>query len=165
MIAAGSGIAPFRGFWMKRWQQQQDGCSVGKTLLYFGCKKRSMNLFHKETEALSKNCKSISFLRWMMTCSSDLMLDFEREVAYSREPNQPKMYVQDLITRDAGKIYNLWLNKGGYIYVCGKVQMAEEVCQALLDILTHLGNMNKATAATMLEGMKKTYRFQEDIFG
>jgi len=165
MIAAGSGIAPFRGFWMKRWQQQQDGYPVGKTLLYFGCRKKSMNLFHKETEAASKNGQSLSSLRWIMQCSSDMMLDFEREVAYSREPNQPKMYVQNLITRDAEKIYDLWQKKGGYIYICGKIQMAEEVGQALLDILTHLGNMDKATAAATLEDMKKIYRYQEDIFG
>ena len=36
-------------------------------------------------------------------------LDFEREVAYSREPDQPKKYVQNLITRDAIKIYDYWI--------------------------------------------------------
>ena len=53
MIGAGSGIAPFRGFWMKRWQQQQAGQNVGKTILYFGCRKKSMNLLRNETEALT----------------------------------------------------------------------------------------------------------------
>ena len=66
LIAAGSGIAPFRGFWMRRWEQQQDGYAVGKTLLYFGCRKKSMNLFKNETEAASKNNQSLSSLRWMM---------------------------------------------------------------------------------------------------
>merc|ERR1711892_718683 len=165
MIAAGSGIAPFRGFWMRRWEQQQDGYAVGKTLLYFGCRKKSMNLFKNETEAASKNNQSLSSLRWMMQCSNDNLLDFEREVAYSREPGQPKQYVQNLITRDAEKIYDLWQKKGGYIYICGKIKMAEEVGQALTEVLTHLGNMDKATANATLEDMRKLYRYQEDIFG
>ena len=53
MIAAGSGIAPFRGFWMKRWEQHLDGHTVGKTLLYFGCRKKTMNLFKNETDSVS----------------------------------------------------------------------------------------------------------------
>ena len=36
-------------------------------------------------------------------------LDFEREVAYSREANTHKQYVQHLIYRDAAKIYDYWL--------------------------------------------------------
>ena len=44
-----------------------------------------------------------------MQCSDVGAIDFEREVAYSREANQPKHYVQNLITRDAVKIYDLWI--------------------------------------------------------
>ena len=35
--------------------------------------------------------------------------EFEREVAFSRESNQPKQYVQNLLTRDAAKIYDHWI--------------------------------------------------------
>ena len=35
--------------------------------------------------------------------------DFERETAYSREQNMPKQYVQNLITKDATRIYDLWI--------------------------------------------------------
>ena len=54
MICAGSGIAPFRGFWMRRFQQCQEGQVVGKTIMYFGCRKKSMNLLKNETEMLAK---------------------------------------------------------------------------------------------------------------
>ena len=50
MICAGSGIAPFRGFWMRRFQQCQQGYAVGPTFLYFGCRKKSMNLLKNETD-------------------------------------------------------------------------------------------------------------------
>ena len=61
MIAAGSGIAPFRGFWRKRWQQQQAGLTVGKTFLYFGCRKETMNLLERETERLTHHQRSQYF--------------------------------------------------------------------------------------------------------
>ena len=47
------------------------------------------------------------FKRWQ--CSDVGAIDFEREVAYSRENNHPKQYVQNLITRDAVKIYDMWI--------------------------------------------------------
>ena len=54
MICAGSGIAPFRGFWMKRYQHCQEGQVVGPTLLYFGCRRKSMNLLKNEDDMVSK---------------------------------------------------------------------------------------------------------------
>ena len=58
-------------------------------------------LFHKNI---------FSLLRRIM-CNDGIATDFEfdREVAYSREPNQPKQYVQNLLTRDAARIYELWV--------------------------------------------------------
>ena len=109
-------------------------------------------------------------------------LDFEREVAYSREINHPKQYVQNLISRDAVKIYDFWIkysfniplvasyqsfccSKGCYIYVCGKIQMAEAVEKTLLEILKHIGNLDSDTAQEKFDSMRKNLRYQEDIFG
>ena len=55
MICAGSGIAPFRGFWMRRYEQCQQGHMVGPTFLYFGCRKKSMNLLKDETDLASNS--------------------------------------------------------------------------------------------------------------
>ena len=90
MIGTGSGIAPFRGLWMRRVEQHKAGSNVGKTLLYFGCRKHTMNLLEEET-------------------SHTYGMDFQREVAFSREPGQDKQYVQDIIKRDAAKIYDIWV--------------------------------------------------------
>ena len=59
--------------------------------------------------SVTKNI-SHSFLRRIM-CNDGIAKNFEfdREVAYSREPNQPKQYVQNLLTRDAAKIYEMWV--------------------------------------------------------
>ena len=44
-----------------------------------------------------------------MQCSDVGAIDFERQVAYSREPGHTKQYVQNLITRDAINIYDIWI--------------------------------------------------------
>ena len=54
MIAAGSGIAPFRGFWQYRQQQARAGAKVGFTLLIYGCRMESMDLLRDETSKLSR---------------------------------------------------------------------------------------------------------------
>ena len=46
--------------------------------------------------------------------------EFEREVAFSQESNQPKQYVQNLLTRDAAKIYDHWIRYK--IYVDDRIQ-------------------------------------------
>lgn len=56
-------------------------------------------------------------------------------------------------------------SKGCYIYVCGKIKMAEGVENTMLDILETAGNMDREAALETLNNMRKTNRYQEDIFG
>ena len=56
-------------------------------------------------------------------------------------------------------------SKGCYIYVCGKIKMAEAVENTMLEILKHIGNMDTETAQEKFDVMKKNLRYQEDIFG
>ena len=121
-----------------------------------------------------------------MSCNDGIAteFEFEREVAYSREPNHPKQYVQNLLTRDAAKIHDLWVKyaieyfgkkiwkveifccrKGGYIYICGKISMAEGIEKALKGILRHIGNIDEEAVESTMEDMRKNMRYQEDIFG
>jgi len=43
--------------------------------------------------------------------------------------------------------------------------MAEKVARKIVQILTHVGNMDDVTALATLENIKKQQRYQEDIFG
>ena len=183
MIAAGSGIAPFRGFWMQRFHQHQEGHNIGKTVLYFGCRRKTMNLLKQETDLASKGSGSLLskvFCRTPSNNTATRSLDFERHDAFSQEPNHPRQYVQNILARDAEKIYDLWIRKGGYIYVCGmfslyiqclqmfcsgKIKMAHGVETVLRDILKHIGNMNGEAAADSIREMRTNKRYQEDIFG
>lgn len=56
-------------------------------------------------------------------------------------------------------------SKGCYIYVCGKIQMAEAVENTLLEILKHIGNLDRESALEKIANMRKNLRYQEDIFG
>ena len=76
MIGAGSGIAPFRGFWRERWHQQQAGLPVGKTILYFGCRKKTMNLLKNETEGLTHHQRSVSTSKYYTIFYSRSVLVF-----------------------------------------------------------------------------------------
>ena len=56
-------------------------------------------------------------------------------------------------------------SKGCYIYVCGKIKMAEAVENKLLEILKHIGNMDTEAAQEKFDSMRRNLRYQEDIFG
>ena len=147
MIAAGTGIAPFRGFWRHRCQQHREKKSVGKTILYFGCRKKSLDLLADETRAVSRE------------------IDFERVVAYSREQAEPRQYVQNLVKRDAPRIMNLLLRKGAHLYICGKVSMANDVRDTLIDVLMLVNDIEKTAAQEKIDSLREQRRYQEDIFG
>ena len=55
--------------------------------------------------------------------------------------------------------------KGGYVYICGKISMAEGVENALKDVLKHIGMMDAETADKTFDDMRRNSRYQEDIFG
>lgn len=59
----------------------------------------------------------------------------------------------------------LFCRGGGYIYVCGKIGMAEQVEKTLRHVLMEFGKMESITAENTMEEMRKNYRYQEDIFG
>jgi sulfite reductase alpha subunit-like flavoprotein len=54
MVAVGSGIAPFRGFWQAREQQARAGIPLGPTVLLFGCRTRAMDLLSEETDGYKR---------------------------------------------------------------------------------------------------------------
>jgi len=147
LIAAGSGIAPFRGFWMKRAEQYNKGLQVGKTVIYFGCRRRNMNLLKDETDLLERSG-----------------MDITRKAAFSQEPGVKKQYVQELILEDGSDMFRM-IRDGAAIYVCGKVSMAQAVQEAIIGLLQQYLRLDQEAAQQNILKMKKDKLYQEDIFG
>ncbi|KAI9353910.1 hypothetical protein BDR26DRAFT_849435 [Obelidium mucronatum] len=106
LICAGSGIAPFMGFL----QHMAAARSNRIIRLYFGCRDENDFLYRRELHQFLDN-GVLSALR----------------VAHSRQEQERKAYVQDLLIEDSATIWELVENSGGMIYICGAVRMANGV--------------------------------------
>nr|CAD7461543.1 unnamed protein product [Timema tahoe] len=151
MVGPGTGIAPFRGFWQHKMAHAQASGGVGTIghmWLFFGCQRRTMDLYHEEKE--------------MMTSRGVLDKVF---LALSREPSVPKTYVQDLLIQEAAAVYHKMVVEGGHFYVCGDCTMAQDVHQTLQRILMEQGNMTQGQAEGIMHSLKEEKRYHEDIFG
>lgn len=50
MVGPGTGLAPFRGFIQERDLARQQDKTVGDTILYFGCRKKSEDYLYEEVK-------------------------------------------------------------------------------------------------------------------
>jgi benzoyl-CoA oxygenase/reductase BoxA protein len=114
MICTGTGSAPFRAMTERRRRKRQPGDS-GKILLFFGSRTRG----------------ELPYFGPLMKLPDDLI---EKELVFSREPDNPKEYVQDRMLKRADTI-SKWLDDDNtYIYICGLKGMEAGVNESLVSI-------------------------------
>lgn len=121
MICTGTGSAPMRAMteWRRRLRNSGkfDG---GKLLLFFGARSQEELPYFGPLKNLPHDFIDINF-------------------AFSRIPDQPKRYVQDVMRERAADLAPLIDDPNTYFYVCGLRDMEEGVVLALHDIAQQAG--------------------------
>ncbi|KAF1348008.1 NADPH-cytochrome P450 reductase [Delphinella strobiligena] len=148
MIGPGTGVAPFRGFIQERAKQARDGEAIGKTVLFFGCRKRAEDYIYEQ--------------EWE-DCKKDMGDNFEMITAFSRE-GPKKVYVQHLLRERAAEIDKL-LQQKAYFYVCGDAaNMAREVNAVLAQIISEQRGVPESKAEEIVKAMRSSNTYQEDVW-
>lgn len=143
MIGPGTGIAPFRAFMQERDARE----ATGKNWLFFGNPSFTQDFLY-QTE-------------WQGYKKSGLLTKIS--LAFSRDQAE-KIYVQHRI-KENGKELFAWLEEGAHVYICGDaLRMAKDVETALLDLIQEHGQRSEKEAKDYLVGLRKTKRYQKDVY-
>ena len=143
MIGPGTGVAPFRAFL----QERQAVGAKGRNWLFFGHQRSNCDFFYEDE---FKEMKASGLLTRL-------------SLAWSRDSEQ-KIYVQDRM-REVGRDLWAWLVEGAHVYVCGDAKrMAKDVETALVDIVVKHGARTPDQAAALVSELKKSGRYQQDVY-
>ncbi|KAJ8107936.1 hypothetical protein OPT61_g8522 [Boeremia exigua] len=148
MVGPGTGVAPFRAFVQERAAQAKAGQNVGKTVLFFGCRKKSEDfLYEKEWE------------QYKETLGDNFVL----HTAFSRD-GPKKVYVQHQM-EEYGEEVNKLLEQKAYFYVCGDAaHMAREVNTLLGKIISKYRNVSETKGEEIVKAMRASNQYQEDVW-
>lgn len=143
MIAAGTGIAPFRAFL----QQRASKGATGKNWLFFGNPHFISDFLYQ--------------VEWQSYVKEGLLTHID--LAWSRDQAE-KIYVQDKLMAQASNIWQ-WLQEGAFIYVCGDAKrMAKAVDLALQQILMTQAQYRQEQAISYLDELRSQKRYQRDVY-
>jgi cytochrome P450/NADPH-cytochrome P450 reductase len=147
MVGPGTGVAPFRGFLQDRAAMKRKGVPVGESLLFFGSRDPLQDFIY-EDELRGFEAEGVTRL-W---------------TAFSREPGQPKRYVQHAIEEQATDVWRL-LQDEATIFVCGDAsRMAPDVRTAFAGIFKAKTGASDGDAQAWLGGLVSAGRYLEDIW-
>lgn len=143
MIAAGTGIAPFRAFLQQRASQG----ATGNNWLFFGNPHFISDFLYQ--------------VEWQSYVKEGLLTRID--LAWSRDQAE-KIYVQDKLIAQASDIWQ-WLQEGAFIYVCGDAKrMAKAVDLALQQILMTQAQYSQEQAISYLDELRSQKRYQRDVY-
>ncbi|KAF2031534.1 hypothetical protein EK21DRAFT_63189 [Setomelanomma holmii] len=148
MVGPGTGVAPFRGFVQERAAQAKAGQNVGKTILFFGCRKQTEDFMYANEWKQYKDA---------------LGDNFEIHTAFSRD-GPKKVYVQNKI-EEHGEEVNRLLEQKAYFYVCGDAaHMAREVNTLLGKLIAKYRNVSETKGEEIVKAMRASNQYQEDVW-
>lgn len=114
MICTGTGSAPMRAMTERR-RRRMDRQEGGELVLFFGARSPGELPYFGPLQKLPEDFIDINF-------------------AFSRVPEAPKQYVQDLIRAKGDKVFGMLQDDNCFIYICGLKGMEAGVLEAFGDI-------------------------------
>lgn len=149
MVAAGTGLAPFRAFVAERARLLAMGRDVGRMLLFFGCRRPDEDYIYREELA---------------ALEAELDGRLRIVTAFSRVQGQDRVYVQDRV-REAGREVCQMLEDDGTLYICGRASMAREVGRIVGEVMGADKGWEEPKKREWSNNMKRNRKWQEDVWG
>jgi sulfite reductase (NADPH) flavoprotein alpha-component len=143
MVGPGTGVAPFRSFV----EHRAAVGAGGKNWLFFGDQRYTYDFLYQ--------------LEWQDFLKDGALTKLD--LAFSRDQPE-KVYVQDKMLESGAELY-AWLEEGAHFYVCGDAsRMAADVHEALISVVMNYGAKSREEAEAYAENLKKTKRYQRDVY-
>ncbi|MEU6576745.1 cytochrome P450 [Streptomyces sp. NPDC046805] len=148
MVAAGTGLAPFRGAIADRTRALAAGAELAPALCYFGC-----------------DAPDADFLHAGELCAAVASGAVSMRPAFSVAPEGSVMFVQHRIAAEADEVWEL-LNAGARVYVCGDgSRMAPGVREAFRALYRdRTPGADEAAAERWLDTLVADGRYVEDVY-
>ncbi|GGY06122.1 bifunctional cytochrome P450/NADPH--P450 reductase [Streptomyces djakartensis] len=148
MIAAGTGLAPFRGAIADRTAALAAGAELPPALCYFGCDAPDADFLHADELRAAEAAGAVSL-----------------RPAFSETPEGEVRFVQHRIAAEAEEVWAL-LETGARVYVCGDgSRMAPGVREAFRTLyLKHTPGTDGAAAEQWLDALVADGRYVEDVY-
>ncbi|MFF9323300.1 cytochrome P450 [Streptomyces sp. NPDC014776] len=148
MIAAGTGLAPFRGAIADRVAALAAGADLPPALLYFGCDAPDADFLHAGELRAAEAAGAVSL-----------------RPAFSAAPVDGLMFVQHRVAAEAGELGRL-LDAGARVYVCGDgARMAPGVREAFRALYRdRTPGADETAARRWLDGLVAAGRYVEDVY-
>jgi len=142
MIAAGTGVAPFRAFMQ---ELETRGSTPDSWLIFGNPHLRSDFLYQKE---------------WLQWRESGLLKHID--TAFSRD-QADKVYVQHVVTQQSERVA-AWLERGASIYICGALSMGQAVQDALQDAIASQQGLDNDAAVAAMADLRRNKRIHKDLY-
>lgn len=152
-VAAGTGLAPFRGFIQERAAMVAAGRKLAPALLFIGCREPGKDDLYADELAAWEKSGAVTVRR-----------------AYSRKPeaSDGNKYVQDALRAAGVEVTKLWKD-GAKLFICGSRAVGEGVKDAIVELVkkdvktTQDKDVTDEEAAKWWEGLRNT-RYATDVF-
>ncbi|MFJ4781812.1 cytochrome P450 [Streptomyces sp. NPDC088794] len=148
MVAAGTGLAPFRGAVADRTAARAIGTELAPALCYFGCDAPEADFLHAEELRAAETAGAVSL-----------------RPAFSAVPEGGVTYVQHRIAAEADEVWDL-LDAGARVLVCGDgSRMAPGVRDAFRTLYRNrTSGADGAAADNWINGLITDGRYVEDVY-